>query len=88
MAEPEYAVVHDENGHRFTVSKDGAIAELNYYMGDNRMVITHVGVPRVLERRSIGTMLTKAGLEYAGQHEMEVVPLCSFVRSNIDRNGI
>lgn len=79
------AITHDENAHRFIAVKDGMTAELNYRTADNQMIITHIGVPRVLEGRGIGSALAKAGLEYAMQQQMEVVPLCSFARRYIER---
>ena len=60
-------------------------AEMNYRREDNQMIITHIGVPRALEGRGIGSALAKAGLEYAMQMKLEVVPLCSFARRYIER---
>jgi predicted GNAT family acetyltransferase len=85
MFASQYEVTHDEEGYRFTVEEDGATAELNYRLSGNQMIITHIGVPRALERRGIGSALAKAGLEYAMQQGMEVVPVCSFARSYIER---
>ena len=86
MAETQYVIAHDQDSHRFTVTEDGLTAELNYRMSGSEMIITHIGVPRPLEGRGIGSALAKAGLEYARQQEMTVVPICSFARSYIDRN--
>lgn len=78
-------VVHDEDSHRFTVTEDGETAELAYHTAGNQIIFTHTGVPAPLEGRGIGSSLAKAGLEYAQQQEMEVVPQCPFVRSYIER---
>lgn len=85
MSATPYAVTHDEQAHRFTVVRDGLTAELNYRRIGNRLIITHIGVPQALEGRGIGSALAKAGLEYAQQQGMEVVPLCSFARRYIER---
>jgi predicted GNAT family acetyltransferase len=85
MSEMHYAVTHDQDHHRFTVMQDGLTAELNYRMAGNQMVITHIGVPRALEGRGIGSALAKAGLDYARRQGMGVVPLCSFARRYIER---
>ena len=85
MSETQYVIAHDQDGHRFTVTEDGLTAELNYRTSGSEMIITHIGVPRPLEGRGIGSALAKAGLEYAREQGMEVVPLCPFVRSYIER---
>ena len=86
MSNIQYAVAHDQDNHRFTITEDGLTAELNYRASGSEMIITHIGVPRPLEGRGIRSALDKAGLEYAQQQEMTVVPICSFARSYIDRN--
>ena len=80
-----YPVLHDEQAHRFTVVEEGLTAELNYRMAGREMVITHVGVPRPLEGRGIGSALARAGLDYARAEGLEVIPLCSFARRYIER---
>lgn len=80
-----YVVLHDEPGRRFTVIEEGLTAELNYRLAGRQMTITHVGVPRPLEGRGIGSALAKAGLDYARVEGLEVIPLCSFARRYIER---
>ena len=63
MSDTSYSVVHDESAQRFVVIEDGATAELNYRLANDVMTITHIGVPRSLERRGIGSALAKAGLD-------------------------
>lgn len=86
MSEMPYEVAHDRNGSRFTVTHEGLTAELNYRLSGDEMIITHIGVPRQLEGRGIGSLLAKTGLDYARQEGMGVVPICSFARRYIDRN--
>ncbi len=78
-------VVHNENAQRFEVQQDGALAELDYRRAGNQIIFTHTGVPGDLEGRGIGSALAKAGLAYARANGLEVVPLCPFVRSYIER---
>jgi len=78
-------VVHNEQAQRFQVQQDGALAELDYRRTGNQIIFTHTGVPGELEGRGIGSALAKTGLAYARENELEVVPLCPFVRSYIER---
>jgi predicted GNAT family acetyltransferase len=85
MSDARPTVVHDEQSQQFTVTENGGTAELAYRMAGDHIVFLHTGVPTELEGRGIGSALAKAGLEYAQQHELKVVPLCPFVRSYIER---
>ena len=86
MADPTHLVVHDAERYRFICVQDGLTAELNYRTSGSQMVITHIGVPRALEGHGIGSALARAGLEYAREQGMAVVPICWFARSYIERN--
>ncbi len=79
------AVVHNTEYQRFEVQQDGHLAELDYRRAGNQIIFTHTGVPGELEGRGIGSALAKAGLAYARENGLEVVPLCPFVRSYIER---
>jgi predicted GNAT family acetyltransferase len=87
MSSQPVTVRHDTDQRRFVVEQDGQIAELTYRGGTegSPIVFTHTGVPSALEGRGIGSALAKAGLEYARANDLEVVPLCSFIRSYIER---
>lgn len=87
MSSQEYIVRHETGQRRFVVEQAGQTAELTYRGGadGSAIVFTHTGVPTALEGRGIGSALAKAGLEYARANNLEVVPVCSFIRSYIER---
>lgn len=78
-------VVHNTQYERFEVQQEGHLAELDYRRAGNQIIFAHTGVPVELEGRGIGSALAKAGLAYARENSLEVVPLCPFVRSYIER---
>lgn len=78
-------VVHNAAQHRFEVSQEGHLAELDYQRVGNEIIFTHTGVPAALEGRGIGGALAKAGLTYARDNSLEVVPLCPFIKGYIER---
>jgi predicted GNAT family acetyltransferase len=84
MSEP-LTVHHNEAANRFEVQQDGHLAELDYRRSGNQIIFTHTGVPAELEGRGIGSALARAGLEYAKEQGLAVVPLCPFVRGYIER---
>jgi predicted GNAT family acetyltransferase len=76
-------VIHNETDNRFEVHVDSHMAELAYILGEGRITFTHTGVPAELEGNGIGTMLVKAGLEYARAHHLKVESHCWFVSKYI-----
>jgi predicted GNAT family acetyltransferase len=78
-------VVHNEALSRFEVNQDGHLAELDYRRVGDQIIFTHTGVPAALEGRGIGSALAKTGLKYAQDNQLEVVPLCPFVKGYIER---
>jgi predicted GNAT family acetyltransferase len=85
MSNQSVAVEHQADQNRFAVIQDGETAELTYRTSGSQIIFDHTGVPPALEGRGIGSALAKAGLDYARAHNLEVVPLCPFIRSYIER---
>ena len=68
-------VVHNEAQSRFEVNQDGHLAELDYRRVGDQIIFTHTGVPAALEGRGIASALAKAGLNYARDNGLAVVPI-------------
>lgn len=65
--------------HRFEVEVGAKTAFLNYRIAGKTITFTHTEVPSTIGGRGIGTALVKAGLEYAVQQDLRVIPHCPFV---------
>lgn len=78
-------VLHQEDQSRFAILIDEYVAELDYRIRDGVITFTHTGVPRALEGNGIGSLIVRAGLDYARQQGYKVVPLCSFVDAYMQR---
>jgi predicted GNAT family acetyltransferase len=83
---PLVVVEHNPDVRRFEAHVEGHLAQLNYMRQEGRIFFTYAGVPRPIEGRGIGSALVRAGLEYARREGLAVVPMCSFVRSYIERH--
>ena len=83
---PIPTVNHNTDQSRFELEKDGALAVLEYELEPGKIVFTHTGVPAELEGQGIGSRLARAGLEYARQLGLKVVPLCSFIAAYIHKH--
>ena len=79
-------VVHDAKAVRFQIEVDRWKAVLDYELEGSVMVFTHTGVPRPLEAQGVGSKLAKAGLEYARQQSLRVIPACEFMEVYIRRH--
>ncbi len=82
----EYQIVHNQNDRRFETTVDGQVAVLLYRLDDSRISCTSAQVPPPIEGSGIGTALARAGLEYARENSLTVVPICPFVRAFIEDN--
>lgn len=92
---PEVQVVHDEEGRRLeATTPDGELAGfLTYDLvdakspgGHGTLVATHTIVQPQFEGRGIGSRLARVVLDHAREHQLTVIPECTFVRAYIDRH--
>lgn len=51
-----------------------------------KIIFTHTEVPKALEGTGLGSMLAKAALNYAKDHQLKVMPLCPFMAGYIKRH--
>jgi predicted GNAT family acetyltransferase len=79
-------VIHNMEHNRFEVHLDSHTAELNYFLNGDTIIFTHTGVPPALERRGIGSLLVKTGLEYAKINNLKVQTFCWFVDKYVRRH--
>jgi predicted GNAT family acetyltransferase len=84
-AEPA-PVRDDREDQRFVVTADGETAELVYQLEGRRFVLVHTGVPDALSGRGIGGRLVQAALDRATAENLEVVPVCPYARSWLERH--
>jgi uncharacterized protein len=86
MSQPELIVIHNPGAGRFEFQKDGNLAVLEYDLSDGKIVFTHTEVPDALGGQGIGSLLARAGLDYARGQSFAVVPLCSFIAGYIQKH--
>jgi predicted GNAT family acetyltransferase len=85
-ADSPYQVTHAPDRSRFETEVEGAVAFLEYELGDGEVAMTHTIVPRHLEGRGIAAELTRTAVAWAREQELHVVPVCSYVRAWLRRN--
>lgn len=82
----DIAVVHDATAQQFRVESNGDTALLQYRRDPDSITFLHTEVPEAYRGRGIAQKLAQAGLDYARREGLDVIPLCPFVKSYIQRH--
>lgn len=83
----DITVAHNTNTNRFETDLDGYPAVVEYMLArPNTIVFTHTEVAPEIEGRGVAAQIARAGLEYAREQGLEVMPLCPFVATYIRRH--
>ena len=78
-------VQHQPDANRFAADVSGGTAELSYEQrAAGRIAFVHTFVPEASRGQDIGTALVEAGLSYARENELGVVPSCPFVKAYME----
>lgn len=80
-------IEHDPQRGRFHTTVQGHLCVCDYRLRDGVMVFTHTEVAPELEGRGIAAQLVEAALAHAQEHGLKVRPLCSYVRSYLQRHA-
>ena len=59
---------------------DGKLCELIYDIDGDKMDIYHLFTPPELRGRGIAEQLSLAAFRYAKEHELKVIPNCSYIK--------
>jgi hypothetical protein len=71
-------ISHDTAAQRFTLDVDGSVAELDYTLQGDVMMITHTRVPPAVRGRGVAAELMSAALAAAHGAGWTVNPACSY----------
>jgi predicted GNAT family acetyltransferase len=86
MTETSYQIRHNAPAQRFEAVIDAMLCRCDYRMHGDTMMLVHTEVPGLLEGRGIASALVQAAFAYAGEHGMDVLPVCSYVRVWVQRH--
>ena len=80
------SVHHNIAAQRFEREVDGLMCVADYRLSPSVMHITHTEVPPALAGRGIAAELVTAALAYARESNLKIDPVCSYVRSFMQRH--
>lgn len=75
-------------GGEFVIHESGnRMAEMSYTIaGDDKITIDYTFVESIFRHENIGKDLVKAGVDFAREKKLKIIPLCPFVQSEFERN--
>jgi predicted GNAT family acetyltransferase len=79
-------VVHNTAARRFEIAIGHDLARADYRMDGNVMRLVHTEVPVAQEGKGVAGALVRAALAHAEAHDLKVAPMCSYVRSYMQRH--
>jgi predicted GNAT family acetyltransferase len=86
MTEPTLAILHNPASMRFEAIVDGMLCRTDYRMHGDTMMLVHTEVPQQLEGRGIASAMVKEAFRYAADNGLDVLPVCSYVRTWVQRH--
>ena len=80
-------IQHDEQNGMFYFEREGnKLAKLTYVLQNKQMVIDHTEVDKLLRGQNIGIKLVKAGVDFARNNGLKILPTCSYAKKILEDN--
>ncbi|KMQ71570.1 GNAT family N-acetyltransferase [Chryseobacterium koreense] len=79
---------HLNNKGEFEIFYEGKKAgSMTYsWAGNDKFIINHTEVDDAFRGKDLGKELVKAGVEFAQDKEVKIIPLCPFAKATFQRN--
>lgn len=80
----------EDNGKkgRFVIYEDGVEAgEMTFtWAGEDKFIIDHTSVDEKFGGKGYAKQLVMAGVEFARENDVKVIPLCTYAKSRFDKD--
>jgi predicted GNAT family acetyltransferase len=76
----------DATAKRLELAVDGGTAFIEYKLSGHTLFLIHTEVPKELEGKGVGSAIILKALQYAKENGYEIVPLCPFVQTYLERH--
>jgi len=79
--------IENEKGGEFVIEENGnRSAEMGYTnAGESKIIIDHTFVENHLRGEGIGKDLVEAGVKFARENNLKVMPVCPYAKAIIDK---
>lgn len=80
--------LENPKGGEFVIHESGnRKAEMGYTnAGEDKIIIDHTFVDTMFRGENIGRDLVKAGVEFAREKDLKIIPLCPFAMAEFDKH--
>ncbi|MFO7897117.1 MAG: GNAT family N-acetyltransferase [Candidatus Cloacimonadales bacterium] len=80
-------IIHDQEQKRFYTEQDNKRALLDYkQIDETTLKYYHTFVPPELRGKKFAAEIVRYALDYAQEHDFQVIPSCPYVRKFIERH--
>jgi hypothetical protein len=81
--------LENRSGGEFVIQESGnRVGELAYTnAGADKIIIAHTFVEDVFRGENIGKDLVKAGVDFARENNLKIIPLCPFAKSEFEKHA-
>jgi predicted GNAT family acetyltransferase len=81
-------LIENLKGGEFVIQESGnRMAEMGYTnAGEDKIIIDHTFVDTAFRGENIGRELVKAGVEFAREKKLRIIPLCPFAMAEFERH--
>ncbi len=79
-------LVNNEVIHHFELTIDGQQAFIDYKRKDNKIYLIHTEVPETLKGTGAAEAIVTKALHFIEEHQLKLVPLCSYVQVYVKRH--
>jgi predicted GNAT family acetyltransferase len=77
----------DTKGEFFIEKEGSVVAKMTYSkLGSTQIIIDHTEVSDEMRGQDLGNALVEAGVEYAREQGLKVIPLCPFAKATIEKD--
>lgn len=79
-------IIKNDENKQIEMTLEGHLAYIKFSEDADYLTIHSTQVPSELGGRGIAAELTKFALDYAKEHDLKVVPLCSYTEAYIKKH--
>jgi predicted GNAT family acetyltransferase len=79
-------LINNEAIHNFELFVNGHRAFIDYKTKDNKIYLIHTEVPAELKGLGVAEALVEKIFNYIEQHQLKMVPLCSYIQIFLKRH--
>lgn len=87
MEEVKVRIDESKHGSFYVQDEQEQLGEMLFRISGNDLTVLHTEVSEKAEGKGFAKQLFTSMVDYARDHQMKVIPVCSYVQAQFERNG-